>query len=167
MGTNYYLRKHIPLPKLERIKKLVNPTDIYDGKLQEALEEFQEIHIGKSSCGWQFLFDHNNWQYYDKTKASINQFICEEILKGGQFVNEYGEEVSLKDFWELVESKKDGLTLKTSYEKELEEWKDFQVNPIKYADRPFKPYYPQPNYINYPEIITDEGLRFSDTTDFA
>lgn len=167
MGTNYYLRRNIPLPKLERLKKLVNPKDIYSSKLQEALNEFQEIHIGKSSYGWQFLFDHNNWKYYDKTKDSINQFISDELLKGGQFVNEYDEEVTLKDFWDIVESKKDGLTLKSAYEKELEEWRDYQANPTKYADRPFIPHYPRPDYIDYPETITDEGLRFSDSTDFA
>lgn len=52
MGTNYYVRKAIRPSKLEELKKLVNPEDIYNGKLNEALEEFKEIHIGKSSYGW-------------------------------------------------------------------------------------------------------------------
>jgi len=52
MGTNYYIRKAIRPSKIEELKNLTTEENIYNGKLQEALSEFNEIHIGKSSCGW-------------------------------------------------------------------------------------------------------------------
>lgn len=167
MGTNYYVRKGIRLSKLKELKKLVNPKDIYNGNLQMALGEFEGIHIGKSSYGWQFCFDHNNWKYYDKTRESINNFIWNELCKGGSFVDEYGESITLKDFWEMVDSKKDGLTQETAYKLELEKWKEYSVNPKKFSNRYFKPYPPTDYSKEYPEIITDEGLRFSYSTDFC
>lgn len=167
MGTNYYVQKAIRPSKIEEIKNLVTPENLYNGKLQEAINEFEEIHIGKSSCGWQFCFDHNDWKYYDKTKESINKFISDEILKGGKFIDEYGDSITLKDFWDMVESKKDGFNLKSAYEQELKEYREYQIDPDKFKDRYFKPRCPSLDYTDYPETITNEGLRFSYSTDFC
>lgn len=167
MGTNYYVRKGIRPSKIKELKKLVNPEDIYNGNLQEALGEFHEIHIGKSSLGWQFCFDHNNGEYYDRTRKSINNFIQHELDNGGSFVDEYGKPVTLEEFWKLVDSKKGGFTQETAYRHNLEEWKNYMPHPAFYEDRYFKPMPPTDYSKNYPETITDEGLRFASYTDFS
>lgn len=167
MGTNYYVRRGIRPSKIEELKKLVNQKDIYDGTLQEALDEFQEIHIGKSSMGWQFLFDHNNYKYYTTSKDDINRFIQECLDDGGTFEDEYGNSITLEDFWKMVEEKKDGFTQKTYYDYALQEYEDYLLNPDKYKDRYIKPYHPTDYSSSYPEIYGEGGLRFSYSTDFC
>lgn len=82
MGTNYYIRK--------------------DGK---------EIHLGKSSYGWQFIFQPQ-LGYYENTRSSINRFLK---LNKNDFYDEYDQSVIVEEFWDMVEQKKDGLTLKSYY----------------------------------------------------
>lgn len=166
MGTNYYIRKAIRPSKLEELKKLVNEKDIYDGTLQEALGEFKEIHIGKSSCGWQFCFDHNNWKYYNQDKDSINAFIQKELDAGGSFVNEYGDSITLDDFWKMVDSKKDGFNQDSYYKFAVNQYNHYQSHPEEYEGKikPEVPYlYPQ----YFTELISDDGLRFANSTDFC
>lgn len=57
------------------------------------------IHLGKSSAGWQFLFQYNGGEYYKNVKE------MKEWLKSKQIENEYGERVSHKDFWKMVKEK--------------------------------------------------------------
>lgn len=169
MGTNYYLRRKIPLAKLKRIKDMVTEDNIYDGKLDSELNQFPEIHIGKSSAGWQFLFNHNNGKYYEKTQASINNFLKEEVARGGKFVDEYGELQDIDDFWGFVMSKKNGFDGKSYYEYEKQRWEEYQVNPEKFEDDLFKPHAPVNWNIDHPETFSDDEwhLRFSDSTEFC
>lgn len=160
MGTNFYIRPKIRPSKIEQIKEAVTEENIYNGNLNTLLNDFEEIHIGKSSAGWQFLFDHNNWKYY-KDKKSLCQFIKDIIDDGGTFVDEYDEPISLNEFWDLVESKKDGFDNNSYYLYEVERYKKYKENPELFKDDYFKPHYPQ----GYrPEIFVD-GLRFD--TDFC
>ena len=61
----------------------------------------EEIHLGKSSAGWKFAFQYNGQKFYKDIKE------MKEWLKGKVIKNEYGERVSNKSFWKLVESKQD------------------------------------------------------------
>lgn len=167
MSTNYYLHRHIPRKTLQKIKSLVSDEFIYNGQLQQILDDFKPIHIGKASAGWQFCFDHNDWKYYDKTKKSIRTFIINELLEGGQLVDEYGKPTTLVRLWDIVEKNKDGLNSKTNYELERKEWEEYQLNPEKFTDRYFKPHPPSTLELQYPDILTDEGLRFAYSTDFC
>ena len=83
MGTNYYLRiEHgKPCPTCERGI------------------DTEEIHIGKSSAGWAFTFHAT-----DEIKSAK---VWKETTKEGKIFDEYGIEHSYKEFWELIESKKD------------------------------------------------------------
>ena len=50
-----------------------------DWSLSDEIEKtrkqiFEEVHIGKRSCGWKFLFAPNP-QHYEETKESILKFI--------------------------------------------------------------------------------------------
>lgn len=170
MGTNYYIRRHIPQTKLRRIKKLVNEEDIYNGKLNEELEDIKEIHIGKSSMGWKFCFDHNNEKYYEKTQKSVANFIQKSIDEGGSLVDEYGNYITPNNFWELVKSKQDGWTSKEHYEYELQRYNEYCANPETFKDDLFIPTTPPlKNYEIYPEYFSDDDwhLRFAGYTDFC
>ena len=106
------------------------------------------VHIGKSSAGWKFLFAPHP-ELYDQTKASINRYLK---LNKENFIDEYGEKVDLKEFWEDIERRKDGYDYK-SYLKKREE--DGEM--ISYWDRKF----------SEEEIITEEGLRFAGEDNFS
>ena len=77
MGTNYYLN-----------------TDYCPCCGQSK----QRLHIGKSSAGWRFNFDGADLKTMDINKIK-------EKLKHGNIENEYGEEFSFDEFWEIVEDK--------------------------------------------------------------
>lgn len=163
MGTNYYIRKHLRPSKLKELKDLVNEESIYNGELNKALEDFKEIHIGKKSVGWRFCFDHNNWKYFNETRNSIKNFLEKEINEGGKLVDEYNVTINLKDFWDIVDNSKDGFIGESYYNYEKTRYEDYLKNPEKYKEEFFKPSKP----ISFPEIITEEGLRFCNSTDFC
>jgi len=82
MGTNYYHRINIC------------PTCGHSENVE---------HIGKSSVGWRFSF-HGT---YDIKSYSDWLFV---LASEGKIYNEYNEEVTLKDFKELVNEKKGGTS---------------------------------------------------------
>lgn len=92
MGTNYYQR--------------INICD--------CCSRFDEIHIGKSSAGWQFHFQG----YIDRDSfpkiASFEDWKRE--LQVGKIVDEYGREYTLPEFIEIVEAKQKVLTNINHYE---------------------------------------------------
>ena len=59
----------------------------------------EEIHIGKSSGGWKFLFNYNGGKYY----ADVDGL--KKFLKNKTIYSEDNERVSKKIFWEMVEEK--------------------------------------------------------------
>ena len=106
MGTNYYCRRIKLINELESEKqialneakdselltKIVN--EYYDSKINDV----EDIHIGKSSGGWDFLFQLNDKKYYHD-KASLIEFI-----KECQIVDEYDRELTFDEFWDTVVS---------------------------------------------------------------
>ena len=79
MGTNYYHRTNT-CPRCGR---------------------YDEQHIGKSSGGWSFSFQGTD------SIRSYSDWL--QILEGnGKIFTEYGEEVTLEDFKELVNYKSGG-----------------------------------------------------------
>ena len=79
-------------------------------------KESEKIHIGLSNNGWQFLFDHNDWKYFDKSKVAIEQFLSECNI-----VDEYGEKMDYLDFWNMVEYKSGGINNEQYYKN----WKKY------------------------------------------
>ena len=61
-------------------------------------EDGEELHIGKSSCGWTFSFHATD------TIKSYRQWL--RYLKYNQIYDECGEDIALKDFQRLIESKR-------------------------------------------------------------
>lgn len=96
MGTNYYVRRHI-CP--------------YCGK-------YEELHIGKSSAGWQFSF--HGYEKQELRKIGLNMEIkdfvtWEKILKKEKIFNEYKEEISFEDFIKLIKTKRNEKLNHTIY----------------------------------------------------
>lgn len=154
MGTNFYAIKQLPNSIKGKICELIE-TDQYDEAKKLFDDNYEKIHIGKSSFGWKFIFDYNHFKYYDLNRKSINDFLCRNDVK---LYDEYGEQVSIDDFWKLVDSKKDGYD-NISY------YKDSDTLP----------------YLLFEELIPDDlkeykveayefysdDLRFASTTDFS
>jgi len=98
MGTNYYAIPKATDDLKGKIIDKVNEGDFdYARKLMP-----DEVHIGKSSAGWQFMFNHNNWKYFKSTRDHLELF-----LKICNIKDEYDRAISYDDFWEMVEMKKD------------------------------------------------------------
>lgn len=96
MGTNYYA-----IPKVDESTKEIIRKAIDEDKWSSVLENIpKRIHIGKSSSGWQFLFNHNDWTYFDANTKSLTDFI-----KNCEIHNEYRDAVTCNQFWVMVDRK--------------------------------------------------------------
>ena len=98
MGTNYYA-----IPKVDEATK-IKMHEAIDRNDFDAVKRMtpETVHIGKSSFGWAFIFNHHNWEHFGKELLFIKGFLNE-----CQIVNEYGDQITHDGFWELVENKKD------------------------------------------------------------
>jgi hypothetical protein len=113
----------------------------------------EKIHVGKSSSGWKFLFNHNNWQYFNKTLEDLELF-----LKSHCLIDEYDTKITYEDFWERVKYKENGIDNKEYYTNWEKYNKDFITK--KPLDKP----------IYIPKNFGEEyhfGLRFSDCIEFC
>ncbi len=77
MGTNYYYRTNIC----------------------KTCGRFEESHVGKSSAGWQFIFQMPEGVVI-KSMRGMRTF-----LDGKLIFDEYGKTVTHEEFWAMVESK--------------------------------------------------------------
>lgn len=107
MGTNYYLQK--PL-NLEEKKEIID--DIIFCRYDEARDKLpKDIHIGKKSYGWKFLWNANRFKYFQPNIESIMTF-----LKSGQIKDEYGRWLTFDEFVEVLNSQiQDGYDLESYY----------------------------------------------------
>lgn len=84
MGTNYYLKS--------------KPCETC-GHCQT------ELHIGKSSMGWRFLFRSYN---YETKINSFDDWLLELNNPNKVIYNEYHEKIELAELLELIEDKRNG-----------------------------------------------------------
>ena len=135
MGTNYYAYK-IPTKK-ERTKvkdivgklqeksldELSDADNLHDivrtvndlsVELEQTVDKLQpKIHLGKSSHGWQFLWQYHSkggyelkgknyelkWKYYDDNLESIKKFLKRKNI---QIIDEYGEKFTFDEFFKKI-----------------------------------------------------------------
>jgi len=108
-------------------------------------DEFLEgtnIHLGKRSSGWKFIWNWNDGKHY-KTKQELFKFI-----RDGRVVDEYGQQIDVEEFitMALEWGKDDGWDIETYYT----EYPERKVTPLTRK---------------YEEYI--DGLRVSTSTDFS
>lgn len=118
MGTNYYWRPLITEEErealLEKTKNVKTLQEIKDFIYNDILEEREaEVHIGKSFCGWQFLFHLGIRKY--TCGQSLKREDIDKWLRSGIIVDEYEDEISADKFWQLVDTKKDGMNYDEYY----------------------------------------------------
>lgn len=168
MGTNFYFIPKISdeavdniLIKAKKLDKNRNYSDVKDlyNELQDVLDT--EIHLGKRSCGWQFLWNHNDLKYYKPDLKSIKKFLEESE---GIIYDEYGDSYTVEQFFN-------------------EEIKDYLYKDSNHTDaktyikeHPNEPYYNLDskelhfkNHIynsDYGEFLINK-LRFADVTEFS
>jgi hypothetical protein len=151
MGTNIYAR--VNPPKAEREKFVLKVKEIVDSdelfmfsKLNDLIQEYKydypEVHLGKRSCGWRFLWAPNP-KWYDNTIASINKFLQRDDVV---LYNEYGEYLTPEDVWEFYGNTK-GYTLEDYLQKYPEGRRHYTRNDY--------------------ETVTKEGLRIARDADFC
>ena len=112
MGTNYYWRPLVTEEEREKIlEKVKNSKTIQEIKdfiyYNLSNGEKSEIHIGKSSHGWQFLFNLGIRNYTHG--QSLKKEDIDKWFRSGVIFDEYGDEISADDFWALVDYKKDDM----------------------------------------------------------
>lgn len=187
MGTNYYARI---IPREEDKQTLKEAIDANDystiesmvKEMYSSLDEYTrkggEIHLGKSSCGWKFLWNSNlheycdgyfgqdkhfmpiykQWSPYELTKEGITKFVMRPDV---EIYDEYGELLNKEEF------------LNYAFNKEGIDAEEYNTNPKydagwcfeeseetlrKFTSLGFNP--------KYGEFYSD-GLRFSTSIDFC
>lgn len=155
MGTNYYAVRIMDENDKETAKKMIDNDEYED--LKDLIEtKYKKVHIGKSSYGWKFLFNWNKGKFYEPIKSSINDFLMRHRI-----VDEYGQEIALEAFWDMVEMKQDGMDNEKYYEECEKGKRDIILCGEMYFDDKIKKYNPK-----FYEFYSD-GLRFSSVTDFS
>jgi len=161
MGTNYYripsvsemeerkarLQRRVEEMTMtpENIERNFNtiPIDGNSWEYNSPWSEFVDdvnVHLGKRSMGWKFLWNFHNNKYYHNLESLL------EFINSGRVVNEYGEELPIHEFVEmaLTWGGVDGYDLETYYKAYPPQWPVF-AKPERYV----------------------EGLRISDSVDFC
>lgn len=81
MGTNYYARIIPTKERKDKLKKLIDEDKFFD--IEEQFEELYknaEIHLGKRSFGWKFLFNPNYEKYYPLTRKGLMNFLKQDNI---------------------------------------------------------------------------------------
>lgn len=115
MGTNYYAIPKVEEPQKKAIYEAIKKDDYETAKRLIP----KPIHIGKSSIGWAFLFNHNDWKYFHDMEG------LECFLKSSTIVDEYGSQISYHDFFELIHSK--------ANEKKNLLWNGYEIGIIEFG----------------------------------
>ena len=99
MGTNFYCKR---IPTQDQLKSIADL--VVNEKIDEAIDKLhevnKEIHICKRSCGWQIGFDHNNGEYYQPTRKSLEEFLSQPDIK---IIDEYNNEYTCEEFWREID----------------------------------------------------------------
>lgn len=99
MGTNFYCKRIPTQEQLNSIAKLVVSKQI-DEAIDKLNEVNEKIHICKCSCGWQVGFDHNNGEYYQPTRKSLEEFLSQPDMV---IFDEYNNEYTYDEFWKEID----------------------------------------------------------------
>lgn len=149
MGTNFYIKKYMTPEQKKEVIDAIN-NDQYD-EARDIMNEVKDIHIGKRSAGWKFLWDANEFKYFEPTKESLIEW-----LKSGQIIDEYDQEFTFDEFWnDCLNGFWDGYDAIT-YEKDYPERSYWQKNISQFYGIP----------VTKGEFYID-NLRFSISTNFA
>ena len=89
MGTNYYLKRECDHDMIMR---------------KFALPDVLEVHIGKQSNGWQFVF--HGYKGVVETRSMWEDTIHDAIRLGWNIVDDYGSRFTFRSFFNIVDASK-------------------------------------------------------------
>lgn len=89
MGTNFYLKRKLSEQEKTLAKELLD-NDKYD-EVRDILPK--DVHIGKRSYGWRFLWNANDFEYFGPNVDSLMDF-----LQSGDIYDEYGTYFTFDQF---------------------------------------------------------------------
>lgn len=162
MGTNFYRvpKGHEMIKREQKLRMRIDAMDtinagvisrgfnsiqVSDWDSISPWDEFLEgtnVHLGKRSSGWKFIWNWNDGKYY-KTKDQLFKFI-----RSGRVVDEYGHQMNVEEFitMALEWGKEDGWDVETYY-------KDHPEHRIPISRGVYEEYI--------------DGLRVSTSTEFS
>ena len=162
MGTNFYRvpKGHEMIKREQKLRMRIDAMDtinagvisrgfnsiqVSDWDSISPWDEFLEgtnVHLGKRSSGWKFIWNWNDGKYY-KTKEQLFKFI-----RSGRVVDEYGHQMNVEEFitMALEWGKEDGWDVETYY-------KDHPEHRIPISRGVYEEYI--------------DGLRVSTSTEFS
>lgn len=153
MGTNFYYK--IPLKKRDKevLHGMIdNLPECGFNEINEKLAELEQetnIHLGKRSYGWQFLWDYHNGKFYKASLKSIKEFIR---YNNGWIEDEYGQTFTMEEFFN--DEIGDRLYLDENHCDAYQYHKNHPEEPLHYN-------------IHEHEFQSEDGLRFSYDENFC
>lgn len=150
MGTNFYYKIPIQKRTVKELREMITEDPDYDN-IRECLDELEKnhnIHLGKRSYGWQFLWDFHNGKFYGANLRSIKNFL---ETGGGYIINEYGEKFTIEQFF--------GDEIKDCLYKDKSHCDAYSYH----AAHPEEPLY----YTISDHEFSNDNLRFSKDEDFS
>lgn len=117
MGMNYYIK----INKEEAIQDALYVNSL----VYSALDNF-ELHIGKSSHGWKFVFQHQ--EIYNPVTNEFTKLISyrtwKEFLTTAPvvIVDEYNREVNKEEFFKMVEQKQNDIHPSIEEKEQMEQF---------------------------------------------
>lgn len=166
MSTNFYMKR---LPTEEDQRTILDLAQAQEyAQLSRFVDSILEpIHLGKRSCGWKFLWNHNNGKYWSMTDPrTLEDFIYN---KSYQIVDEYDQPYTAYEFMKMVEDwDKDPVNRFTdeSYEK----WERENGNPnysIRCNERDAYYIHSMTGYRPVYNDITIYGIRYCVSSEFC
>lgn len=161
MGKNFYARHIATEAEYEEMQKALEERQL--DRLSDLINRSKAgYHIGKRSCGWQFLFcPHlklrrgfvNSGEIvspWENTLASLKEYLSRPDV---EIYDEYGKKFTPDEFW----NEEVGESLYNDPEKYIN------------GDQYYKKYPNQRSgiFLEDTEFTTEEGLRFSTDEDFC
>lgn len=100
MAMNYYARTPPTENDWQELFSIAEKGDLAAFKARKNVFT-EKIHLGRSCKGWRFLFNHNNWEFYQ----SADDFWT--WLQSKRIVDEHERIIDYVDFLKIVLATKD------------------------------------------------------------
>ena len=162
MGTNFYCKR---IPTKEQLNSIADL--VVNEKLDDAIDGLQglnqKIHICKRSCGWQIGFDHNNGEYYQPTRKSLEEFLSRPDIV---IFDEYKQKYTYDEFWKEIDEHNADPYNKWDSKKYIEDQRNHDYSDfISWEDTmKVKEMFGIETYVN---DFYNGGLRWNVFTDFC